>query len=272
MQTILGAGTVGTELAKTLTKYTKKIRLVGINPKKVNESDELFQANLTNLEETIRAVEGSEVVYLTVGIPYSAKVWESEWPLVMQNVITACKKHNAKLVFFDNVYMYGKVADWMTEETPVRPSSKKGEVRARVAEMLLQEVRNGKLKALIARSADFYGPNTPTSVLSVMVFGNLKKGKKPQWMLNDEVKHTFTYLPDAVRAMALLGNTESAYNQVWHLPTDKNALTGKEIIKLATEAFGVKPQHTLLSKGMLRVVGFFVGVVKENMEMLYQFE
>jgi len=272
MQTILGAGTVGTELAKTLTKYTKKIRLVGINPKKVNESDELFQANLTNLEETIRAVEGSEVVYLTVGIPYSAKVWESEWPLVMQNVITACKKHNAKLVFFDNVYMYGKVADWMTEETPVRPSSKKGEVRARVAEMLLQEVRNGKLKALIARSADFYGPNTPTSVLSVMVFGNLKKGKKPQWMLNDEVKHTFTYLPDAVRAMALLGNTESAYNQVWHLPTDKNALTGKEIIKLATEAFGVKLQYTLLSKGMLRMAGFFIRVVKENIEMLYQNE
>lgn len=74
MQTILGAGIVGTELAKTLTKYTKKIRSVGINPKKVNESDELFQANLTNLEETIRAVEGSEVVYLTVGIPYSARV------------------------------------------------------------------------------------------------------------------------------------------------------------------------------------------------------
>ncbi|KKU82174.1 MAG: NAD-dependent epimerase/dehydratase [Parcubacteria group bacterium GW2011_GWA1_47_8] len=272
MQTILGVGTVGTELAKALTTYTKNIRLVGRNPKKVNQNDELFQANLTNLEETLRAVEGSEIVYLTVGIPYSTKVWEKEWPLVMQNVITACKKHNAKLVFFDNVYMYGKVSGWMTEETPIKPSSKKGEVRARVAEMLLQEMRNGKLKALIARSADFYGPNTPTSVLSVMVFGNLKKRKKPQWMLNDGVKHTFTYVPDAVRAMALLGNTESAYNQVWHLPTDKNALTGKEIIKFATEAFGVESHHTLLSRGMLRMAGFFVEVVKENMEMLYQNE
>ncbi len=272
MQTILGVGTVGTELAKALTTYTKNIRLVGRNPKKVNQNDELFQADLTNLEETIRAVEGSEVVYLTVGIPYSTKVWERDWPIVMQNVITACKKHNAKLVFFDNVYMYGKVSGWMTEETPIKPSSKKGEVRARVAEMLLREVRNGKLKALIARSADFYGPNTPTSVLSVMVFGNLKKGKKPQWMVNDEVKHTFTYVPDAVRAMALLGNTESAYNQVWHLPTDKNALTGKEIIKFATEAFRVKSQHTLLSKGMLRMAGFFIGIVRENMEMLYQNE
>lgn len=272
MQTILGVGTVGTELAEALTKYTDKIRLVGRNVKKVNQRDELFSADLMNAEETMRAVENSEVVYLTVGLLYSTKVWQTEWPIIMQNVIAACKKHKAKLVFFDNVYSYGKVEGWMTESTPISPSSKKGQVRAKVEKMLMQEIRGGNLKALIARSADFYGPHTPTSVLSVMVFDNLKKGKKAQWMINDKVKHTFTYLPDAARAMALLGNTESAFNQVWHLPTDKNALTGKELIGLATEAFGAKSDHTLLSKGMLRMVGFFIGVVRENMEMLYQYE
>lgn len=272
MQTILGVGTVGTELAKSLTQYTDKIRLVGRNPKKVNQNDELFLADLTDPEQTMRAVENSEVVYLTVGIPYNTKTWQVQWPLIMHNVISACKKHNAKLVFFDNVYMYGKVDGWMTEKTPIKPSSKKGVVRAQVAEMLLQEVKSGKLKALIARSADFYGPNTPTSILSIMVFGNLKKEKKAQWMLNDKVKHAFTYVPDAARAMALLGNTEAAYSQVWHLPTDKNALTGKEFIECAAKAFGAKPQYTLLSRGMLRMVGLFIEAVRENMEMLYQFE
>lgn len=272
MQTILGVGTVGTELAKALTKYTDKIRVVGRNPKKVNQGDELFSADLTDAEQTMRAVENSEVVYLTVGIPYSTKIWQTQWPLVMHNVITACKKHNVKLVFFDNVYLYGMVEGWMTEETPVKPSSKKGEVRARVAEMLMQEIRSGKLKGLIARSADFYGPNTPTSALTPMVFENLKKGKKAQWMVNDTVKHAFTYVPDAARAMALLGNTETAYNQVWHLPTDKNALTGEELIGLAAKALGVKSQHTLLSRRMLRMVGLFIGVVRENIEILYQFE
>lgn len=46
-QTILGAGgAIGIELAKALTAYTTDIRLVGRNPKKVNTTDQLFQADL----------------------------------------------------------------------------------------------------------------------------------------------------------------------------------------------------------------------------------
>ncbi len=53
MQTILGSsGIIGKELAKALPQYTNKIRLVSRNPKKVNDSDELFKANLLNAEET----------------------------------------------------------------------------------------------------------------------------------------------------------------------------------------------------------------------------
>lgn len=270
MQTILGVGTVGTELAKALTKYTDKIRLVGRKVKKVNPNDEIFSADLMNTEETMRAVENSEVVYLTVGLLYSSKVWQTQWPVIMKNVIAACKHHKAKLVFFDNVYSYGKVEGWMTESTPISPSSKKGELRAQLEEMINQEIKNGNLKAIIARSADFYGPDTKTSVLSIMVFDNLKKGKKAQWMMSDEVKHTFTYLPDAARAMALLGNSETAYNQVWHLPTDKNVLTVKEVIEIAAKVLNVKAQCTILSKWALRFIGLFMGEVRESMELLYE--
>lgn len=272
MQTILGVGNLGRELAKVLPAYTSHVRLVGRNPMKVNTNDETFEADLTNLEQTMRAVENSEVVYLTVGLPYNAKIWKKQWPLVMRNVIEACKAHNAKLVFFDNVYMYGKVDGWMTEETPMNPQSEKGKVRAHLVEMLQEEMRRGKIKVLIARSADFYGPDVPTSAVAIMVFDNLIKGKKAQWMANANVKHSMTYVPDAARALALLGNTESAYNQVWHLPTDKNALTGKEFIEYAAKALNVSPRYTVLSKGMLWIIGIFLGVVRENMEVLYQNE
>jgi len=229
MQTILGAnGVIGVELARALPKYTNKIRLVSRNPKKVNESDELFPADLLDAEKTSQAVEGSEIVYLTAGLTYNIKIWQVQWPLIMKNVIDACKKHNAKLVFFDNVYCYGRVNGWMTEDTPVNPLSKKGELRAKIAGMVLDEVKEGNLKALIARAADFYGPNTPLSFVNAMVFDNFKKGKKAQWLISDKFRHSFTYTPDAGKATAILGNTESAYNQVWHLPTDPNSLTGKE--------------------------------------------
>jgi len=273
MQTILGStGIIGTELAKALTQYTYKIRLVSRKPKRVNPTDQLVVADLTNPQQVLTSVEGSAVVYLTAGLEYKIGVWQSQWPVIMQNVIDACKIHKAKLVFFDNVYAYGLVKGWMKEDTLVNPVSIKGEVRAQIAQMIMSEVERGHLDAIIARAADFYGPNTPLSFATVTVFHNLKKGKKAQWFLDASKKHSMTYTPDAGKATALLGNTTSAYNQIWHLPTDKNALTGKEFIEIAAKAFGVEPRYTVLKKWMIQMVGYFVPVVKESIEMLYQNE
>jgi len=273
MQTILGSsGIIGTELAKNLTQYTDKIRLVSRSPKQVNPTDETMSADLINAEQVNEAVRGSEVVYLTVGLPYKLSVWEKYWPIIMTNVIDACKQHGAKLVFFDNVYMYGKVDGWMTEETPMNPRSKKGEIRARIARQLMDEVGKGNIKALIARSADFYGPHATNTFVYSMIFEKLKNGKKANWLVNDKVKHSHTYTPDAGKATALLGNTENAYNQIWHLPTDKNVLTGKQFIEKVAEAYHVKPKYAVMSKWMMKMAGLFNPLAKESIEMLYQNE
>jgi len=271
MQTILGStGTIGNILARSLTQYTDKVRLVSRNPKGINEGDELVSADLLNTDDTMKAVEGSDVVYLTLGMKYDIKVWRTQWPKLIRNVLDACKKNNSKFVFFDNIYIYGKVDGWITEDSPVKPDSEKGKVRAELHKMIMNEAEQGNLKAIIARAADFYGPDTPLGFVNILVFDNYKKGKKAQWMLDVNKKHTFTYSPDAGKGTAILGNTESAYNQVWHLPTDKKVLTGKEFIELAAKAFGVKPEYTVLRKWMLSMVGLFVKEIKENNEMLYQ--
>ena len=261
---------MGKELAKALLEYTNSIRLVSRNPKKINENDELFRANLLNADETMEAVRGSEVVYLTVGLQYDIKIWRTQWPLLMQNVIEACKRHNSKLVFFDNVYSYGKVDGWMTEESPTKPDSEKGKVRAVLNETIMKEIKQGNLKAIIAKAADFYGPGTPLSFVNIMVFDNFKKGKRAQWFIDVNKKHSFTYTPDAGKATAILGNNELAYNQIWHLPTNKNVLTGKEFIELAAKAMGVKPEITIVKKWMVQMLGLFNKVIKESTEMLYQ--
>ena len=271
MQTILGStGVIGKELAKALPQYTNKIRLVSRNPKKVNNGDELVSANLLNSDEILKAVEGAKVVYLTAGIQYDIKIWRRDWPIIMKNVIDACKKNNSKFVFFDNVYSYGRVNGWMTEETPIKPDSEKGKVRAELNKMIMNEIEQGNLKAIIARAADFYGPNTPLSFVNIMVFENFKKGKKAQWFIDINKKHSFTYTPDAAKGTAILGNTESAFNQVWHLPTNKNVLTGKEFIEIAAKAMGVKPEYMVVKKWMTQMLGLFNKVIKESLEMLYQ--
>lgn len=273
MQTILGSGgIIANYIAKALPAYTSNVRLVSRNPKAVTGIEELVQADLTSAEQVMSAVKGSEVVYLTAGLQYDIKVWREQWPKLMRNVINACKENGSRLVFFDNVYMYGKVVGPMTEETPFNPCSRKGEVRAEIATMILDEIKKGELTALIARAADFYGPATANSFLNMMVFENLKKGKSAQFMISKNLNHSFTYTPDAGKATALLGNTLSAFNQTWHLPTDANALTGQQIVDLAARELNMKPKVTVLPRLMIQLAGLFNPIIKESVEMLYQYD
>ncbi len=268
--TILGAGgAIGSELAKILARSSRPFRLVSRNPKPFAGA-ELFAADLADREQTIRAVAGSEVIHLVVGLKYDVKVWQELWPRVMANSIEACKRSQAKLIFFDNVYMYGKVEGPMTEETPYAPCSKKGEIRAKIATTLMDEVKAGNLKAMIARAADFYGPDADHGVPNVLVFPALANGKTASWLVNATVPHSMTFTPDAARGVAMLAERERAWNQVWHLPTAPNPPTGKEFIALAAKEFGVSPKYRVLSRPMLRVAGWFNPMVRESYEMLYQ--
>lgn len=273
MQTILGGGgAIGVPLAKELTNYTDKVRIVGRTPKKVNESDEVVAANLLNFDEVLMAVEGSDVAYLTVGLTYSTKVWQKEWPVVMRNVIDACKQHATKLVFIDNVYMYDSgYTDNMTEETPVNPSSEKGRVRAEIASMLFAEVERGELTALIARSADFYGPGKVNSLINTSVVEALKNRKPVRWIGNKNKVHNFTFTLDAAKAAALLGNTADAYNQVWHLPTDKTLLTGSDWIALFAKEMQVKARCKEISFWKLKMLSLFIPILREFSEIYYQY-
>ncbi|MDL5514197.1 NAD(P)H-binding protein [Arenibacter sp. M-2] len=275
MQTILGAGgAIGIELAKALTEYTSKIRLVSRNPKKVNKSDQLVSADLLDRSKVFEAIQGSSIVYVTVGFPYNLKFWQQHWPKFIKNVIDACIEYNCKLVFFDNIYMYdANFLDGMNEETPINPPSKKGKIRTEVAAMIMDKVKEGRLEALIARSADFYGPSIKySSMLTEMVFKPLSNGKKANWLSSVNFKHSFTYTPDAGRATALLGNSAKAYNQVWHLPTAKNPYTGREWITIIASEMGIKPRFQVASRLMLKIMGLFVSLMRELPEMMYQYD
>lgn len=274
MQTILGSGGgIGIPLARELKKYTTQIRLVSRNPKKVNDTDELFPADLTDPEQIDRAIEGSEIVYVTIGFEYKISVWQKAWPTFMNRVIDSCIKHHAKLVFFDNVYMYAKSAiPHMTEESPLDPPSKKGLVRKQVHAMIMEEVEKNNLSALIARSADFYGPETKNSPLVIMAYENLLKGKKAQVFGGLDKVHTITYTPDAAKATALLGNTPDAYRQVWHLPTTKEKLSNLQWVQLIADELKVEARIQQVPAWMLHVLGIFIPAMKEFPEMLYQYD
>jgi nucleoside-diphosphate-sugar epimerase len=273
VHTILGAGgAVGKNLCEQLLKQQKQVRLVGRKTEALPGA-EVRHADVLQRDSLRKALEGSGVVYLLVGLAYETKVWEQAWPLLMRNVLDVCHDLQLPLVFFDNVYMYGPVEGIMNEQTPFQPSSRKGAVRQQVAQMLLSDVSDGKVKALIARSADFYGPHSAAmSLLFQTVIGRHLKGQKAQWLANADVPHSFTYVPDAARALILLAEDADAWNQTWHLPTAAPPATGRELVELSARLAGAPAGVQVISPLMLRMIGLFVPVIRESIEMLYQYK
>jgi nucleoside-diphosphate-sugar epimerase len=271
MITILGAGgVIANHLTPLLAGQNRSFRVVSRSARGAPGATEVVAADLTDRDATIRAVAGSSVVLLLAGLPYDHKVWADQWPRIMANTIEASKRAGAKLLFFDNVYMYGRVQGPMTEDTPFHPCSRKGEIRAQIATTLLNEIRAGSLIAMIARAPDFYGPTTPTGVSNVLVFDAWSKHQKASWLVNDSVAHSLIYTPDAARAVLTLAESDSAWNQTWHLPTAPNPPTGREFITLAAGAMHHAPEYRVLSPLMVRMYGWFKPVVGELYEMLYQ--
>jgi len=273
MHTILGAGgPTANALVRELSLNKEMIRLVSRRPVKISSENTTWKkADLLQYNEILEATKGSSVIYLCAGLIYDKEVWKQQWPVIIQNVINAAKQTGARLIFFDNVYMYGLVNGPMTEHTPYNPCSVKGEVRAKIATQLMDEVKAGNIQASIARAADFYGTDSMNSFLDMMVFDKYAKKQSAQWIGKTEKLHNFTYIPDAGKALFLLGQHPESDNQIWHMPTAP-AITGKAMIELAAAIYEVKPAYTSINKFMLQLVGLFKKVVAGTVEMYYQYD
>ena len=273
MHTILGAnGVIGRELSRHLRPYAQRVRQVSRAPHAEDPTDEVVAADLLDASATAAAIAGSSVSYLVAGLKYDTRVWQAQWPVVMQNVIDGCKRHGSALVFFDNVYAYGLVDGAMTEDTAYNPTSRKGEVRARIATKLMDEVTRGELRAMIVRSGDFYGPGAELSMTHATVIERLWAGRSSQWIGDPSAVHTFTYTADAGRTLALLANKPEAYGHVWHALTSKEPMTGEHFVRVACEVFKMPFRLQAAPRWLLGLMGLFIPVLRENMEMLYQFE
>lgn len=270
MQTVLGAnGQIAEELTRELYRnYSQDIRLVSRHPRKVHDTDQLLPADLTDAQATEAAVQGSEIAYLTVGLPMNSELWEKQFPVMMANVIAACQKYGTKLVFFDNTYMYPRTAEVQTEEMAFEPSGRKATVRATLATMLQKEMDAGTINAVICRAPEFYGPGKTQSLTNSAVFDRIKAGKRPMVPLSANTKRTLIWTPDASRAMALIGNTPDAYGQTWHMPVDPDRLTYKQMIGIASEVTGRKVSYTTVPRIAFAAGSLFNKSVREAEELL----
>lgn len=259
-----GHGVIGRETARALRARGLEPVTVGRRPRE-NDLGPSLVADLLVADDVRRVLRNADVAYLVAGLPYSSRVWQAQWPALVEIAAQTALEEGVHLVYLDNVYAYGRVAGPMSEDTPIKPETRKGAVRAEALRILRATVENGA-NVTIGRSADFYGPGASTSVVNGFVIDRVVAGKRPTWLLNADQPHSLAYTPDVGEGLALLGIDDRARNQTWHLPTAP-ALTGRQYVELA----GVPADRTwVMGITTLRMGALFSSAARETLEMAYQ--
>jgi nucleoside-diphosphate-sugar epimerase len=190
----------------------------------------------------------------------------------MTNFVEACAATGARLVFVDNLYMYGPQTAPLSETTPLSPYGVKPATRVEVTRIWMAASEAGRLRVAALRAPDFYGPGATQSHLGDLAFGALAKGKAATVIGSPDTPHDFAYVADFARAVvALLNAPDDAFGQAWHVPCAPTR-TPREILALGAAALGVRPRVVGLPTWALGPLGLFVPVLSEMREMRFQWD
>ena len=159
----------------------------------------------------------------------------------------------------------------LTEDLPHAPNTRKGTVRAKMAQELMEAHTSGKVRVATGRASDFFGPRVLVSAAGEQVFGRAVEGKGAQVAGDPDQPHTYTYMPDIGRGLVILGEREEALGQAWHLPSPETVTT-REFVETIFEEVGKPARVQAAPKILLRAIGLFNPGIRETIEMLYEFE
>jgi nucleoside-diphosphate-sugar epimerase len=266
---VLGAsGGTGNAVARALHGRGRRVRAVNrAGDADVPAGIERAAGDVTRAEDLRRVLEGAAVVYHCAQPKYTR--WTEEFPTMNRAIVEASSAAGAKLVFADNLYMYGPVDGPLTEESPLDPASEKGAVRKRLADELLSAHRDGRLRVTISRASDYFGPRAPDSAIGERLFEAAVRGKRVPWLGSLDVAHTVSYTSDMGRAIAILGERDDADGRVWHLPADR-AVTGRGFIEMVADALGRQLRPTATGPAMVKLAGLFVPMIREIDDVIEQ--
>lgn len=270
LHVVIGAsGGTGSAIVRELVARGKRVR--GVN--RSGHADvplgiEMLKADATDPNRMREVCQGATVVYNCVNPPFEQ--WTELFPAVMEATIVGAAAAGAKLVFADDTWMYGKVDGPMTEDLPARPVSNKGVLRAWLAEMLLAAHSKGKVRAVIGRGGELYGPLVE-SVLGQNLFEAALAGRKATWIGNLDCPLTPLFIDDFARGLVTLAEHDEADGQIWHIPTPE-PITGREFVRLIFEELGRNPKVAAYNHRFVKALGLFWPLAREGAEMVYQFE
>jgi NAD dependent epimerase/dehydratase family len=178
LHVVIGAGGgTGSAVVRELAGRDLRVRAVTRSGKgDVPEGVEQVAADVGTPGGARQACEGAAVVYHCAQPPYTK--WAELFRPMTDAILAGAAAVGAKLVFADNLYVYGPPDGPMTEDTPQRAQGKKGRVRIEMANALLRAHADGRLRVTIGRASDYYGPRGTTSTVGENIMKPLLRDKR----------------------------------------------------------------------------------------------
>jgi nucleoside-diphosphate-sugar epimerase len=270
LHVVVGAGPLGLAVARGLSGRGLATRVVNRSGQApVADGVEVVAADATSGSALAQACARATVLYHCAKPPYTN--WPQLFPALTRGILDAAASAGAKLVYGDNVYMYGPVDGQITEDCPTRPVGAKGRVRAEMAELLLEAHASGRARVAIGRAPDFYGPSAREAVLGERVAVPALKGGTAEVLGNIDLPHTHIFIDDFARGLITLGEREEAFGEAWHVPGAPTRTT-RELADMIFAVAGTTPKYRAASRLIVNVFGLFSPVMRELRETFYQFE
>jgi len=270
LHVVLGAGQIGTHLAERLLARGFRVRQVRRSRQGGREVGGVEQrvGDLSDVGFAAEAVRGAQVAYDCTVPPYDQ--WPQHLLPLGASIVEACAREGVALVAFDNLYVYGVPKGPMTEQSPVQPCSKKGELRAKLAALRLAAHEQGRARVAIGRASDLYGPGvTLAAIFNERFYQRLLADETVDVLGDPERLHSYSYALDVADALVTLGTHDVAFGSVWHLPVQPPTSTRTLIEALAQEA-GVRGAVRQTPRWLLKTLGVFMPILRELAEMEYQ--
>jgi len=272
IHTVLGAGQVGTQLAKLLAKQGHEVRLVRRSaPGHAIPGVTWMRGDIGDKAFADAACRGAAVVYNCTNPPDYGD-WDGLLPLY-RAALAAAARAGARFVQLDCLYMYGRPeAAPFDERTPMEPCSDKGRTRKAWVEELFAAHARGDVEVTSGRASDYFGPDTPNAVLlRPDVYERLAHGGTIYVFGDPDTPHSYSYTPDVARGLAILGQHDAAYGRAWHLPCAAQ-LSSRELL----ERFAGHAQTSIKIRQIphwaLRAIGVFSPLVAALAQMSYQWD
>lgn len=270
---VVGYGALGREIVTQLLAAGREVRVVQRSkPRDLPAGAGFVAADIMDPAAITAAIAGSEAVICALGLPYYSTLWETGWPLAITNLLAACEASGARLVFADNLYLYGPQDRPLTEDLPPVDYGIKPKARAEVTRLWQAAHAAGRVQVAAVRSPDFYGPGVVQSALGVASLQALAEGKTARLLGNADLAHDLAHVSDYARAViTLLDAPEDAYGQAWHVPTAPTR-TLRQLLQIAADALGVRLRLSVVPDWMARSLGIFIPFVREGIEMQFLFD